>query len=356
MISQIVVAIVLWAGAEQELNTPVAQTTSGAPPEARQNDLTPPSSPSTPGEGLPLGGPSADPATPISPVAAGNPPPATSVLSPERPAEPIAAQTPPMEAISGSAPPVESKSDSVRISATPRPTSFTERPEVGWSTWMSMAGWLLSTLLACYLLLSQRQWRIAFQDREWLMMPSRTADQMRESVQSLSRGANELNARVDRSFGDHTQQLVGIAQAIHDTRSEFTILRNELDRKTKEIADLKIGHDFQSRKSILRAVAYAMQIIEEDQCGGRDAAETLKGVVVELQECLQDNNVMAVRYEPGTRLTDTKGVSTQESIKEQAPEPHLKGTIGDTMRPAYVIVGPSGSEEIVRQARVRIYT
>jgi hypothetical protein len=99
-----------------------------------------------------------------------------------------------------------------------------------------------------------------------------------------------------------------------------------------------------------------MQIIEEDQCGGRDAAETLKGVVVELQECLQDNNVIAVRPDPGVRLTETKGVSIQESIKEQAPEPHLKGTIRDTLRPAYVIVGPSGSEEIVRQARVRIYT
>lgn len=356
MISQIVVAIVLWAGADQELNAPVAQTTAGTPPEARQNELGPPPSPAASGEGMPLGGQSADPPAPLSPVAAGSPPPATSVLSPDRPAEPIADQAQPMEAISGSSPPIESKSDSVRLSATPRPTSFTERPATGWSTWMSMAGWLLSGLLVCYLLLSQRQWRIAFQDKEWLLMPSQTADQMREGVQSLSRHAKALDARVDRSFGDHTQQLVGIAQAIHDTRSEFAILRDELDRKTKEIADLKIGHDFQSRKSILRAVAYAMQIIEEDQCGGRDAAETLKGVVVELQECLQDNNVMAVRPDPGARLTETKGVSIQESIREQAPEPHLKGTIRDTLRPAYVIVGPSGSEEIVRQARVRIYT
>ena len=356
MISQILVGIALWAGPDQEPNAPVAQTTLGTPPEARQNDLGPPASPDNSGVGMPLGEPSATPLAPLGPVADGNAPQATHVLPPEPPAAPIAVQAPPMEAISGSDTPVESKSNSVRLSATPRPTPLTERPAAGWSTWMPMAGWLLSALLVCYLLLSQRQWRIAFQDREWLMMPSQTADQMREGVQSLSRHANALNARVDRSFGDHAQQLVGISQAIQDTRSEFTILRDELDRKTKEIADLRIGHDFQSRKSILRAVAYAMQIIEEDQCSGRDAAETLKGVVVELQECLQDNNVMAVRYEPGTRLADTKGVSSQESIKEQAPEPHLKGTIGETMRPAYVIVGPSGSEEIVRQARVRIYT
>jgi len=252
-------------------------------------------------------------------------------------------------------PNAEAKAGTTHASPESTPPAPPKRP-ADWSAWREMAAWLISALLIGYLLLLQRPWRIAFQNREWLMMPSQTADQMREGVQHLTRHVDALTGRVDRSFGDHAKQIEAIAQVLRDTRSEFTILREELDRKAKEIADLRIGHDFKSRKSILRAVAHAMQIIEEDRHGGRDAADTLKGVVVELEECLQDNNVTALRYDPGTRLSDAKGVSTQESIKEQAQEPHLKGTIGETMRPAYVIVGPNGSEEIVRQARVRIYT
>jgi hypothetical protein len=56
------------------------------------------------------------------------------------------------------------------------------------------------------------------------------------------------------------------------------------------------------------------------------------------------------------RLSDAKGVSTQESIKEAASEDSQKGTIGETIRSAYVVVGPAGDEEVLRHARVRIFT
>lgn len=355
MISHLVVAMVLWSDANQEQAVPVAPTSGEAVPLAAPKDMGPIPGADVSGGTEPPSDPAASPPTPSPPEAVEGGLPSSNGLSAEGSVMPPEAPAPQIQISPQKSPNAEAKGATTHTPPESTPRAPPKRP-ADWSAWREMAGWLISALLIGYLLLLQRPWRIAFQNREWLMMPSQTADQMRESVQHLTRHADALTGRVDRSFGDHAKQIEEIAQVLRDTRSEFSILREELDRKAKEIADLRIGHDFKSRKSILRAVAHVMQIIEEDRHGGRDAADTLKGVVVELEECLQDNNVAALRYEPGTRLADAKGVSTQESIKEQAQEPHLKGTIGETMRPAYVIVGPSGSEEIVRQARVRIYT
>jgi hypothetical protein len=215
---------------------------------------------------------------------------------------------------------------------------------------------MLSLLLALYLIRAQGKWRAAFENKEWLLLPSHAAHQLEDGLQQLAHHAAALTSRVQESVTKSSRHVDAVAQAIHDTRSEFAILREELDQKTKEIANLKLGHDFHSRRSVLRAVAHALQIIEEDQACGRNSEATLDGVAVELRECLQDNNVVAKKYEPGMRLSDAKGVSTQESIKEAASEDSQKGTIGETIRSAYVVVGPAGDEEVLRHARVRIFT
>jgi hypothetical protein len=223
-------------------------------------------------------------------------------------------------------------------------------------SWFAWAGWMLSLLLALYLIRAQGKWRAAFENKEWLLLPSHSAHQLEEGLQRLAHHAAALTSRVQESATKSSKHVESVSQAIHDTRSEFAILREELDQKTKEIANLKLGHDFHSRRPVLRAVAHALQIIEEDQACGRNSEVTLDGVAVELRECLQDNNVVVKKYEPGMKLSDAKGVSTQESIKEPASEDSLKGTIGETIRSAYVVVGPAGDEEVLRHARVRIFT
>jgi len=223
-------------------------------------------------------------------------------------------------------------------------------------SWFAWTGWMLSLLLALYLIRAQEKWRAAFENKEWLLLPSHTANQLEDGLRQLADHAAALTNRVQESATKSSRHVDAVAQAIHGTRSEFAILREELDRKTNEIANLKMGHEFHSRRSVLRAVAHALQIIEEDQACGRNSEATLDGVAVELRECLQDNNVVAKKYDPGMRLSDAKGVSTQESIKEAASEDSLKGTIGETIRSAYVVLGPAGDEEVLRHARVRIFT
>jgi hypothetical protein len=175
-------------------------------------------------------------------------------------------------------------------------------------------------------------------------------------MQRLVHKTHDLAASLGGSTQANLKNSEVISQAIRDTRAEFAILREELDRKTREIADLKLGHEFHARRPVLRAVAHALQIIEEGGHSGEPPESTIAGVATELRECLEDNSVIARCYEPGTRLSDAKGVSTQESIKEPSVNESLRGTIGETMRCAYIVIGPSGAEEVVRPARVKIYT
>jgi len=223
-------------------------------------------------------------------------------------------------------------------------------------SWWPWLGWLLSLLLTVYLIRAQAGWRTAFENKEWLLLPSERAADMTDVLQRLVHNTHGLASSLTGSTQSHLKGVESLSQAIQDTRAEFAILREELDRKTREIADLKLGHEFHARRPVLRAVAHALQIIEEGKHSGEPPESTLAGVATELRECLEDNRVIARSFEPGTRLADAKGVSTQESIREPAADDSLKGTIGETMRCAYIVIGPSGAEDVVRPARVRIYT
>ena len=223
-------------------------------------------------------------------------------------------------------------------------------------SWWPWLGWLLSLLLVVYLIRAQAGWRTAFENKEWLLLPSESAADMTGVLQRLVHNTHDLESSLRGSAQTHSKGVESLSQTIQDTRAEFAILREELDRKTREIADLKLGHEFHARRPVLRAVAHAMQIIDEATHSGEPSESTLVGVATELRECLEDNRVIARTFEPGTKLADAKGVSSQESIREPAADHSLKGTIGETLRCAYVVIGPSGTEDIVRPARVKIYT
>jgi|GEM_PF-4766047 len=217
-------------------------------------------------------------------------------------------------------------------------------------------GWLLSLLLVVYLIRAQAGWRTAFENKEWLLLPSESAVVITDALQRLVHNTHGLASSLSGSAQTHSKGVESLSQAIQDTRAEFAILREELDRKTREIADLKLGHEFHARRPVLRAVAHALQIIDEATHSGEPSESILAGVATELRECLEDNRVIARTFEPGTKLADAKGVSTQESIREPAADDSQKGTIGETLRCAYVVIGPLGTEDIVRPARVKIYT
>lgn len=229
-------------------------------------------------------------------------------------------------------------------------------PPISNGSWWPWLGWLLSLLLVVYLIRAQAGWRTAFENKEWLLLPSENAADMTDALQQLVHKTHGLESSLKGSAQTHSKGVESLSQTIQDTRAEFAILREELDRKTREIADLKLGHEFHARRPVLRAVAHAMQIIDEATHAGELSDSTLAGVATELRECLEDNRVIARSFEPGTKLAEAKGVSTQESIREPAADDSLKGTIGETLRCAYVVIGPSGAEDIVRPARVKIYT
>lgn len=234
--------------------------------------------------------------------------------------------------------------------------STEQAPSISNGSWWPWLGWLLSLLLVLYLIRAQAGWRTAFENKEWLLLPSERAAHMTDVLQRLVHSTGGLESSLSGSTQSHRKGVESLSHAIHDTRAEFAILREELDRKTREIADLKLGHEFHARRPVLRAVAHALQIIEEATHSGEPSESTLAGVATELRECLEDNRVIARSFEPGTKLAEAKGVSTQESIREPAADASMKGTIGETLRCAYVVMGPSGAEDIVRPARVRIYT
>ena len=297
--------------------------------------------------------PVADPPSqlPPAPEAASEPPETGNAVSPATPMPPQPAN-------------LRKESDPVAATdavlpatpATVAPDQSQPYSSLSGGSWWPWLGWLLSLLLVVYLIRAQAGWRTAFENKEWLLLPSDRAADMTDVLQRLVHNTHGLASSLSGSAQTHSKGVESLSQAIQDTRAEFTILREELDRKTREIADLKLGHEFHARRPVLRAVAHAMQIIDEATHSGEPSESTLAGVATELRECLEDNRVIARTFERGTKLADAKGVSTQESIREPAADHSLRGTIGETLRCAYIVIGPSGTEDIVRPARVKIYT
>jgi len=178
----------------------------------------------------------------------------------------------------------------------------------------------------------------------------------------LARGFVALGDQTVRSLesvvaacNSNSRQAAEAAVAARDTRGEFTILRDELDRKTKEVADLKMGHEFHHRRPLLRRIIRALEIIAEDAVASRDAQATLAGVIVELQECLEENAVTRFENPPGTKLAEARSLDVAGCSREPAPDESVRGTVAATLRPAYVARGPNGDEVVLLPGKATVY-
>lgn len=343
-----------------------------APPATEPAPVTSESAPTT-SEPTPATEP------PSAVVPPGNSVPAPRVDSPAEPGRPSAVETPaapppllpiapivPAPVIAGTvAPPAEppaptTPSDggaaSARAAEPAAPRAETAPRSLPVSLVVSaLAGWLVSALLATLMLYLVGRWRTAFQTKEWLLLPSDHATRLGSGLEALCDQTVRSLESVVNACNANTRQAAAAASATAETRGEFSILRDELDRKTREIADLKMGHEFHHRRPVLRRLIHALQIIEEDTAASRDVAETLQGVLVELRECLEENSIVTLENPPGTRLAEAKALDVAGSVKEPAPEESARGTVVETTRPAYVARGPNGAEVVLVQSRARIY-
>jgi hypothetical protein len=220
---------------------------------------------------------------------------------------------------------------------------------------IAATGWLIAVLLLVLMIRLVGRWRTAFETKEWLLMPSNGARQLGVLLQSLAETTATRLDKMSHHVAATGEDIRVATREIHDTRSEFSILREELDQKTKELALLRLGQGFHVRRPVIMCVIRALEIIHDDVSHGRDLKETLEGVRVELQECLDDNAVFSHTPAAGTRLADAKGVDALGAQQVPTSEDTMKGTIAGTDRPGYVVRGPQGNEEVLVPAKVRVF-
>jgi len=187
-------------------------------------------------------------------------------------------------------------------------------------------------------------------------MPADTVEALSQHIHTLSTNHTNTSARIEHTLASRSQEAGSLIDAIRDTRSEFSILREELDRKSKENAALQLGQEYRLRRPALKAVAHALQIIIEDERATRDPTQTIQGVKAELQECLEDNQVTLISFPPGTPLATTKEISYSESTPVPTADGQDRGTVESTLRPAFVFTAPNGTQDILIPSRVTYYS
>jgi len=219
----------------------------------------------------------------------------------------------------------------------------------------ALAGWTLCLLLGGLLIMIAVQWRTTVETKEWLLLPSQVGRQLEASLGGLSRAVSQQRTHGLRATQSLQHDIQHTATLISETREELDVLRHELDVKSKEIAALKLGHEFHARRPVLMRVIRALDIIDEDTSSQRDPAGTLEGVKVELLECLEDQSIAIVRPQVGSALSDNKGLDLATAIQVPTTEPEQRGTIAAVKRPAYVVKGPSHDEEVLLPARVQVH-
>jgi hypothetical protein len=234
--------------------------------------------------------------------------------------------------------------------------------------WMatSIISMLLCLVLATWMLYATSRWRTAFKAKEWMLLPDSAGTEIHSALKEMTASQKDSilkfsNVQV-RSLQDFepfvrracTQAELAGAESTA-LRTEFSILRDELEAKSKEIKELQLGRDFHSRRSILLRVIKAFEAIDQDSSLGVDAARTLEGVRAELEECLEDNAIKVVKPIVGERISEAKLIDPRSAAKENAPDATLKGTVSAVERPAYVVRRLDGQEELLIPARVTVY-
>jgi hypothetical protein len=219
----------------------------------------------------------------------------------------------------------------------------------------AVAGWLIAVLLALVLLRLNQQWRTSFRNREWLLVPSAEGQSYLWGLQQLIQAFARTRDTLEHSQSTVVDAVAAGAHTTDTTRREFTVLREELERRTEELEAARAGVDLWHRRAVLRAIARASEMIRDDRALNRDAQSTLDGLAVELEECLDQNRV-TLRYPTvGAPLASDSTVDLTTVIREPTTDDSLRGTIASVDRPAYVAERADGKIDVLLPARVRIF-
>ncbi len=204
------------------------------------------------------------------------------------------------------------------------------------------ASWVLVALLAVTMLVAVRKWKAAFADKEWTLAPTLEVGEITAAVASAQdeleflRGAT-LEAR-DASQG---------------VREEFAILGRELDARTQEVRELRMGQAFVAQRPFMAASVRAIDAIEYDRDLASDPIKTLQSIEVDLTELLEDHGVEVVTPAVGDRLP-ARGVDPGSARHVPTGDAAKVGTLASVDRPAYIAVGPA-AEVVLKPAVVSIY-
>ena len=213
----------------------------------------------------------------------------------------------------------------------------------GFTFALAVLGWLLALALVLLLVLLRR--RRGSDGRTGRGIPSNMELELSRALESMRQ--SEIGVGAAALSSDNARQEA------EKTRQEFGILRAELQDRMDEVKAMKLGTDFHVRRPLLLALARVATMISGDRAAGISADETLRGVLVELEEVMDDQRIRTVTPTVGGSL-DQLGIDMRTASFVPTNEGDSVGTVAAVDQPALIYQGPS-EQEVLIPARVRIY-
>ncbi len=209
-------------------------------------------------------------------------------------------------------------------------------------SFLLVASWVLVALLAITMLVAVRKWKAAFKNKDWTLTPTLAVGDL---TAALAAAQDEL-ARLRSATFEARDASQGV-------REEFAILGRELDARTQEVRELRMGQAFVAQRPFMAASVRAIDAIESDRDLASSPITTLRGIEVDLMELLEDHGVEVVTPAVGDRLP-ARGVDPGSADYVPTGDAAKVGTLASVDRPAYIAVGPD-AEVVLKPAAVSIY-
>ena len=219
----------------------------------------------------------------------------------------------------------------------------------------AFSGWFLALALGLVLVQLTQQWRTSFRNREWVLMPSSESQKQLWGLQRVAETIAVGNESVQQALLGTTESVRSEVQASEASRKEFAVLREELERRSSELEAARVGVDLWHRRAVLRAISRAVEMIRDDRERERDVRSTLDGLLVELEDCLQENRISLHFPEVGAPLDGDSTIDLARVVREPSPDELRRGTIAAVERPAYVALRLDGKQEVLLAARVKVF-
>ncbi len=209
-------------------------------------------------------------------------------------------------------------------------------------SFLLVASWVLVALLAVTMLVAVRKLKTAFTYKGWTLAPTWEVGKI---TAALAAAQDEL-ARLRGATFEARDASQGV-------REEFAILGRELDARTQEVRELRMGQAFVAQRPFMAASVRAIEAIKCDRDPTSDPIKTLQGIEVDLTELLEDHGVEVVTPAVGDRLP-ARGVDPGAARHVPTGDAAKVGTLASVDRPAYIAVGPD-PEVVLKPAVVSIY-